>query len=108
LHFTLNHPATTYIYTLSLHDALPIFNVRVKYMDGIMVSVKIGSKIAGSAKLLEATFAMLTPVALYRNTTPICRKRINIKSGKNPKKTIIYFIHSFFDLDRQSYTITHI
>src|SRR5205823_13583708 len=36
--FSFNHPSTSYIYTLSLHDALPIFFlcvIRLSFADGL-------------------------------------------------------------------------
>src|SRR5699024_8836883 len=62
-----------------------------------MVSVTKGKNIAGSAKLLEATIATLVPVVLYKNTTPICKNKINTKSGIKPQKPTMSLTHSLFE-----------
>src|SRR4051794_41613315 len=62
--FFFNDTATTEIYTLSLHDALPIWTARVPVCreTGVMVTVSAG--ISGWNRLEEHTSELQSPVHL--------------------------------------------
>src|SRR5262249_60859938 len=65
LFFFFNHPATPAIYTLSLHDALPIFVL-------VALTLQVANALAHSHKALGLGFALLQALPLaFRRRWPV-------------------------------------
>src|SRR5437762_6248290 len=71
--FFFNHPATTEIYTLSLHDALPIFGSNdVRFTFRLVKDTSLASPLASNLDNVDSVTVpdSLTAVAWFHQRTP--------------------------------------
>src|SRR5258708_35766824 len=83
--FFFNDTATTEIYTLSLHDALPISDRRPRLARGVVPALRIRPQRLRGHRSEEHTSELQSPDHL------VCRLLLE----KKKKNTCRYFIHSF-------------
>src|SRR5215216_7922142 len=82
LFFFFNETATTEIYTLSLHDALPILGSGMAFIDGTVVNVALPA-IQRALRSEEHTSELQSPDHL------VCRLLLEKKNKKESRTTIV-------------------
>src|SRR5262249_61722294 len=98
LSFLFNDTATTYIYTLSLHDALPIFGIRVnraKKSGMVNITSSVNSRERSGINTilheLNTTGYIRSEERFSRNaeTDLVCRLLLEKKKTKNTAKNVL-------------------